>query len=413
VKRLFLILLLLPLSLCYAEPATPGTILTFYITDLNLSTEHRAVMTIPTAGLVDFTINGVPVPGPDAMVETGVDTGTFQIQLTLQDSVNGEPLQGGDVVVMTYHEKADYSGNPTTLTQSVVLTNTVSSPVSSSSSNVVIGHYFTLSIYAPNYNLDSQTPDDIPLNMVEVHMGGAQTTLADPIFQANPYTLRETGPNTDTFAVTVKIPTEIAGTPVDIGSTLEFRFDDPSNPSSVFVIVGGYSGQSVAGSYGSTNMNSNTNAVPYSSTPSLVFYAPNSAGTSVNYLNSTILSGLESPICSPPSGSFFTTGTTTVTCAAKDQNGNSVIKSFVIDVVVGQDKIPSWIKKTVGFWCNGYVDDKQLSSLVNYLVSNNMMIVQGESEISGQVPDKTMMCSWANGTASDQDVAQSLYLFSR
>ncbi|MFZ0843937.1 MAG: hypothetical protein WBV92_03575 [Nitrosotalea sp.] len=412
-KRLFLILLLLPLSLCYAQSATPGTILTFYITDLNLSTEHRAVMTIPTAGLVDFTINGVSVPGPAAMVETGIDTGTFQIQLTLPDSVNGEPLQGGDVVVMTYHEKADYSGNPTTLTQSVVLTNIVSSPVSGSSSNVMIGHYFTLSIYAPNYNLDSQTPDDIPLNMVEVHMGGAQTTLADPIFQANPYTLRETGPNTDTFAVTVKIPTEIAGAPVYEGSTLEFRFDDPSNPSSVFVTVGGSSGQSVTGSYGSTNMNSNTNAAPYSSAPSLVFYAPNSAGTSVNYLNSTILSGLQSPICSPPSGSFFPTGTTTVTCAAKDQNGNSIIKSFVIDVVVGQDKIPSWIKKTVGFWCNGYVDDSQLSSLVNYLVSNNMMIVQGESEISGQVPDKTLMCSWANGTVSDQDVAQSLYLFSR
>ena len=111
-KRLFLILLLLPLSLAYAEPAVPGTILTFYVTDSNLSTDHRAVMTIPTAGLVDFTINGVPVSGPDAMVETGVDTGVFQVQLTLPDSVNGKPLADGDVVVMTYHQQADYSGNP-------------------------------------------------------------------------------------------------------------------------------------------------------------------------------------------------------------------------------------------------------------------------------------------------------------
>lgn len=83
-KRLFLILLLLPLSLCYAEPAVPGTILTFYITDINLSTDHRGVMTIPTAGLVDFTINGVPVSGPNAMVETGIDTGTFQVHLHCQ-----------------------------------------------------------------------------------------------------------------------------------------------------------------------------------------------------------------------------------------------------------------------------------------------------------------------------------------
>ncbi|MGB9124717.1 MAG: hypothetical protein WA833_00240 [Nitrosotalea sp.] len=406
-KRLFLVLLLLPLSLAYAEPAVPGTILTFYITDSNLSTDHRAVMTMPTAGLVDFTINGVSVAGPDAMVETGIDTGTFQVQLTLPDSVNGKPLADGDVVVMTYHQQADYSGNPTTQTQSKVLTSTVTSPVESSNSNVIIGHNFILSIYAPNYNLDSQKPDDIPLNMVEVHMGGAQTTLADGVFQANPYVLRETGPNTDTFAVTVKIPTEIAGFPVQMGSTLEFRFDDPTDPSSVFVTIGGSSGQSMSGSTMSSNV------PPPSSPPSLVFYAPNSAGTIVNYLGSTLISGLQSPICAPPSGSFFMTGTTTITCAAKDQNGNSVIKSFVIDVIVGQDKIPSWTKKTVEFWCNGDVDNAQLSYLMKYLASNNLMTVQGQSEIPGQVPDKNALCMWAGGQVSDQDVAQSIYLLTQ
>src|SRR5574340_471359 len=88
-KGFLVILLLLPLSISYAEPATPGTVLTFYISDSNLSTDHRAVMTISTAGLVDFTINGVPVSGPGAMVETGIDTGVFQLSLTLPDSVNG------------------------------------------------------------------------------------------------------------------------------------------------------------------------------------------------------------------------------------------------------------------------------------------------------------------------------------
>jgi len=243
--------------------------------------------------------------------------------------------------------------------------------------------------------------------MVEVHMGGAQTTLADGVFQANPGVLRETGPNTDTFAVTVKIPTAIAGFPVYNGALLEFRFDDPTDPSSVFVTIGGSSGPSMSGS----TMGPST--PPPSGPPSLVFYAPNSAGTSVNYLGSTLMSGLQSPICSPPSGSFFMTGATTVTCAAKDQNGNSVIKSFVVDVIVGQDKIPSWTKKTVGFWCNGSVDTIQLSSLMKYLASNNLMIVQGQSEIPGQVPDKNALCNWASGQVSDQDVAQSIYLLTQ
>ncbi|GEM_PF-820936 len=416
-----ILLLLLPMYLSYAEPATPGTVLTFYVTDSNLSTDHRAVMTISTSGLVDFTINGVSISGPDEMVETGIDTGVFQLELTLPDSVGGKPLQNGDVVLMTYHQRADNSGNPTDVTQSVVLSNAPSSPVESSSPNVRIGQYFKLDIYAPNYNLDSQTPDDIPLSMIEVHMGGAQTTLSDSAFDVNPYAMRETGPNTDTFEVSVKIPKSIAGFPVEMGSTLEFRFNDPNMPSSVFVTVGGGSyGEPTynSGPSGSSSSSSSSNVSTFGSSSSLslipqalVFYASNSIGTNVNYINSTALSTLLEPICSPVSGSFFMTGTTTVTCAAKDQNGNSVIKTFSISVVVDQSHIPSWTKKTVGFWCTGEISDNQLSTSMKYLVSNNMMSLQGDSVIS--TPDKATLCLWTDGKATDQDVISSLYLLSR
>jgi len=399
-KRLFLILLLLPLSLCYAEPATPGTILTFYITDINLSTDHKAVMIIPTAGLVDFTINGVPVSGPGSMVETGIDTGTFQIQLTLPDSVDGKPLQNGDVVVMTYHQSADYSGHPTTQTQSKVLTSAPSGPVSGSSSNVRIGNYFKLEIYAPDYNLDSFHPDDIPLDMIEFHMGGVQTTLADPSFQTNPYTLRETGPDTNMFEVSVKMPTQVDGFPVEMGSTLEFRFQDHAFPSSVFMTVG---------SMGITSQNTVSHLVP----PLLTVHATNSLGANVNYANSTILYGYMSPICDPASGSFFMMGKTTVTCAAKDQNGNSVVKSFVVNVLPSQSQIPLWTKKPVGYWCTGNIDDVQLRSTLHYLVSSGVISIQGNSEDLGQTPDKTMLCQWVAGQVSDQDVANSLYLLSQ
>ncbi|HEX5358619.1 MAG TPA: hypothetical protein VFW99_01745, partial [Candidatus Nitrosotalea sp.] len=360
------------------------------------------VMTISTSGLVDFTINGISISGPGAMVETGIDTGVFQLQLTLPDSVNGKPLKNGDVVVMTYHQKADYSGNPTTVTQSKVLTSTLPSPVASSSPNVRIGQYFKLQIYAPNYNLDSMKPDDIPLDMIEFHMGGVQTTLADSSFQVNPYTLRETGPDTDTFEVNVKIPRSVGGFPVEMGSTLEFRFNDKTMPSSVFVTVGG-------GSYGIPS--SSSSSTPHLSPPTLIFYASNSVGTSVNYANSTMLSNLQAPICNPTSGSFFMMGTTTVTCAAKDQNGNSVVKTFVVDVLAPQNHIPSWTKKTVGYWCNGDISDIQISASIKYLVSNGVMLVYGDSV--GQTLDKSALCLWAGGKVSDQDAAQSLYLLSR
>lgn len=402
-KEFFVIVLLLPVTLVYAEPATPGTVLTFYITDSNLSTDHRAAMRISTAGLVDFTINGVTISGPGEMVETGIDTGTFQLQLTLPDSVNGKPLKNGDVVLMTYHQRADYSGNPTDVTQSQVLTGAPSNPVSGSSSNVRIGQYFKLHIYAPNYNLDSFKPDDVSLGMIEVHMGGVQTTLADSSFQTNPYTLRETGPNTDTFEVNVKIPKTIDGHPVEMGSTLEFRFKDPSLPSSVFVTVGGAS---------SFDSGSSSDMSRYLIPLAMTFYAANSVGAKINYINSTLLSNLQAPVCSPSSGSFFMMGATTVTCAAKDQNGNSVVKTFTIIVIQSQNKIPSWAKKTVGFWCNGDVSDDQLSSVVKYLVSNGVMSIQSNPG-SAQSPDKSALCLWATNQASDQDVADSLYLLSR
>jgi hypothetical protein len=399
-KRFFLILLLLPMSLCYAEPAVPGAILTFYITDGNLSTDHRAVMTIPTAGLVDFTINGVSVSGPGTMIETGIDTGIFQIQLTLPNSVNGQPLKDGDVVLLTYHQKADYSGNPTTLTQSKVLSSTPSSPVSSSTSNVRIGNYFKLRLYAPDYNLDSFRPDDIPLDLIEFHMGGVQTTLADPAFQTNPYTLRETGPDTNTFETTIKLPTSVDGFPVELGSSIEFRFNDHAFPTSVFVTVG---------SMGIVQQNTVSHAVY----PLLTVHATNSQGADVKYANSTILYGYKSPICSPVSGSFFGMGKTTVTCAAKDQNGNSVIKSFVVNVMPIQTQIPSWAKKTVGYWCGGEIDDTQLQSTLKYLASTGMIIISADSENLGQTPDKTMLCQWAAGQVSDDGVAKSIYLLSR
>lgn len=393
------VILLVPISLGYAEPATPGTILTFYITDINLSTDHRTVMTISTSGLVDFTINGFSVSGPSSMIETGIDTGTFQVQLTLPDSVNGKPLKDGDVVLMTYHQQADYSGHPTTQTQSKVLTSTPSYPISSSASNIVIGHYFKLRIYAPNYNLDSFRPDDIPLDMIEFHMGGVQTTLADPAFQTNPYTLRETGPDTNMFEVTVKLPQAVDGFPINMGSTLEFRFNDHAYPTSIFV---------KAGSSGVLSQNTVSHLIP----PLLTIHATNSVGANVNYANSDVLYGFQSPICDPQSGSFFMMGKTTVTCAAKDQNKNSVIKSFVVNVVPSQTQIPVWTKKSVGFWCGGDIDDTQLHLTLSYLASTGILVIQGDPS-SSQTPDKTNLCLWADGKISDQDVMQSLYLLSR
>src|SRR5437879_5727086 len=189
------------------------------------------------------------------MTETAANSGIFQLYLTIPSTINGKSVQDGDVVVMIYHEKADYSGNPTDITQSVTISENPSSPVSPQGSSyqdrIGIGQTYLLQLYSPNWNLDSYTPDTIPLNLIEFRDGGLVTTLADPAFDIPTFGLRETGPNTNLFAAPVKIPRQVDGVPPDIGSAIEFSFTDPTGgplpeTSHILVTIGHADLQNIA-----------------------------------------------------------------------------------------------------------------------------------------------------------------------
>lgn len=401
-KYLLVLLLLLPISICYAQSVPPGSILVFTITDENLVTDHRGIMTLSTAGLVDFTIDGTPIPGPSSMVETGVDTGVFQLSLTLPSSVNGRPLQNGDVVLMTYHQPADYAGNPETITQSVTLSTQPTVPVESTPSeqSANIGQYFTLQLYAPDYNLDSEVEDNIPLNIIQVNMEGVHTTLADSAFEIDTGSLRETGPNTNLFAATFKIPPEIDGFPVEIGSTLEFTVPDYSEPiaseSSIFVTIG-------------THYNPNASTAPtVPAIHDITVQTTNTTGTSVNFLNSTVLQGLVNPVCYPSSGSFFPIGTTTVTCSAINQEGNSALKSFSVIVAHENTSIPFWVKNLAGLWCNGGIQDRDFEAAIKFLNSSKIISIPTPQNPTSSI-DKSDICLWSEGKITDDEVLPLFY----
>jgi hypothetical protein len=62
---------------------------------------------------------------------------------------------------------------------------------------------------------------------------------------------------------------------------------------------------------------------------------PNQCGAVVNYANTTATDncpGVGTPTCSPASGAFFSTGTTTVTCNVKDAANNMASCSFTVTV---------------------------------------------------------------------------------
>lgn len=212
-------------------PASQGSSVNFYITDDDLNTSHSGVDTISTEGLFEFTINGIPINGPPTMIETGPDTGKFYLKLDLPSEIDGKSVVQDDVVLIRYLDQADAAGEKRVVTKSVVLSQTFAK-VETSGGGSRIGHEFTLRIYEPDANRDSKDEDKISLSLFEYRGdGGIRTTLANPKFDANSSFLIETGPNTDTFEVKIKIPRELDGKTIHIGDKYEIRYIDKSTPS--------------------------------------------------------------------------------------------------------------------------------------------------------------------------------------
>ena len=215
-------------------PASQNSIVNFYITDQDLNTSHNAVDSINTENLFEFTINGIPIRGPETMIETGPDTGKFYLKLDLPNRVNGKAITQDDVLLIRYLDQTDAAGESRVVTKSVVLSQTFAK-IESSGGGSRIGHEFTLRIYEPDSNTDSKDEDKIPLSSFEYRGdGGIRTTLANPRFDANSAFLIETGPNTSTFEVKIKIPRQLDGKIIHIGDKYEIRYIDKSTPSGTY-----------------------------------------------------------------------------------------------------------------------------------------------------------------------------------
>ena len=212
-------------------PASSGSVVNFYIIDDDLNLAHNGIETVSTAGLFEFTINGISITGPSSMIETGPDTGRFYVKLELPDKVGGNPLDQNDLVLIKYLDASDYSGNKQEVTQYVSLSKSYAN-VETVGGGSRIGHEFTVRIYEPDANMDSKNEDKISLSQLEYRgEGGIRTTLSNPVFDANSGNLIETGPDTSTFEVKIEIPREIDGKTVGIGDWYEIRYIDRSTPS--------------------------------------------------------------------------------------------------------------------------------------------------------------------------------------
>lgn len=211
--------------------AVPGSTLHLYLTDSDLNTSHSGIDVIQTEGLLEFSIGGVVITGSPTMKETAVNSGVFAFDVNVPTTINGKSLDVGDILIIKYHDESDATGKPHTITKSIPLSKNLSH-LSTSVKSVKIGERFLLQLYEPDWNLDSKKPNTIPLNQIEFRAKGIRTTLASSAFDVTTPGLRETGPNTNLFVADLKIPRQIDGKTIKIGSVVEFRFIDFTSASS-------------------------------------------------------------------------------------------------------------------------------------------------------------------------------------
>ena len=212
-------------------PASSMSIVNFYVTDHDLNVSHRGIEVISTEGLFEFTINGIPIEGPEKMIETGYDTGQFYLKLELPETINGKQLSQDDIVLIKYLDESNLAGEQGVQIKSIPLTKTFAE-IETSGGGSRIGHEFILRLYEPDANRDSRDEDRISINKLEFRSeGGIKTTLANPKFDANSNYLIETGPNTNIFEVKIKIPRQIDGKTIHIGNWYEIKYIDRTTPS--------------------------------------------------------------------------------------------------------------------------------------------------------------------------------------
>lgn len=226
-----LIGIFLAITLQASTVLVPGGTVTFYVHDDDLNTNHRGIDEITTTGLLEFKLAGTTITGPSTIYETDVDSGVFVGKISVPTTINGRAVSQGDVLVVTYNDESDASGNSQTVSKSIAAKKSTTA-LETSSKNIRIGQTFQVRIYDPDFNFDSRTADNISLKLIEFKgSNGIRTTLANPAFDAKTTSLRETGDNTNQFVVSLKMPKEIDGKRVKIGSTVQIKFTDATSPS--------------------------------------------------------------------------------------------------------------------------------------------------------------------------------------
>ena len=178
-------------------------LLTLIEPDLNLDSADRETVPLALIGwdseagkadLGDVAFGAVP----QSLRETGQGTGIFQVVITIPEAINGNALERGEPITLTYVDKgpsgADAVGGDERDVELFIATSDLGAAIELDRDAYTWTDRVFVTIVAPDYNFDSYVIDEI---------GGkddGEVTVRTRGAEIDGYRLAETGPDTGVFA---------------------------------------------------------------------------------------------------------------------------------------------------------------------------------------------------------------------
>ena len=184
--------------------------------------------------------------GDGKIVEVSPDSGVFEADITVDfndgpkttcpSSMSTGCILQGDIITVEYKDGNDASGKAQTVTDSATfdLRNGV---LQSDKSVYLIGSDMILTLIEPDFDLDNDGAQSVPLNLIEWDSDAATTTLNGnesggdstanaAAFDPEPSELRETGDSTGIFQVVIEIPETLSSDKLDRGEKIDLEYTD-------------------------------------------------------------------------------------------------------------------------------------------------------------------------------------------
>ena len=177
--------------------------LTLIEPDLNLDSADRESIPLKLIGwdseagetdLGDAAFGAVP----QSLRETGPDTGVFQVVITIPKAINGNALERGEPITLTYVDEgpsgADTVGDDERDVELFIATSDLGAAIELDQDAYTWTDKVFITIVAPDYNFDSNVIDEIG------DKDDGEVAVRTRAAEIDGYRLAETGPDTGVFA---------------------------------------------------------------------------------------------------------------------------------------------------------------------------------------------------------------------